>query len=161
MSLSRKHLNYQTADCCFDPEYLAERIREALSCVRIAFLMGSAKDGVVKVGSDVDVALLLEKDADMSVRSKVYSVLTDLLDEIAPGAMADIGILNQTEPVYRFETLKGRLLFARDIDEYAAFYSLTCREYESQMADYERQRQYRVEADGSRSRQGFEGVVHL
>ena len=37
-------------------------------------------------------------------------------------------------------------LFARNAEQYAAFFSLTCREYESQMIDYEKQRRYRREA---------------
>ena len=57
----------------------------------------------------------------------------------------DIGILNGAEPIYRFEALKGRLLFCRDEERYLDFFSLTCREYESQIADYERQRRYRLE----------------
>jgi hypothetical protein len=48
--------------------------------------------------------------------------------------------------VYRFEALKGRLLFARDRDFLAEFHSLTCREYETQMIHYARQRRYRLEA---------------
>ena len=115
----------------------------------MAFLFGSAKDGVVKVGSDVDVALLLEQNVDCEVRSLVYKTVFEFIDECAPGAMADIGFLNGVEPVYRFEALKGRLLFARDMDEYAAYYSITCREYESQMADYERQLNYRLAAKGA------------
>jgi thiamine monophosphate kinase len=63
-----------------------------------------------------------------------------------PEVRCDAGILNSAEPVYRFEALKGRLLFVHDRVGYAAFYSLTCREYESQMASYERQRLYRQEA---------------
>jgi len=145
MSLTRKHLNYQTVAYSFQPSVLADRMREVLPSVRMAFLMGSAKDGKVKIGSDVDMALLFEKNTNSATRSNVREILNDIIDDLAPEAMADIGILNHTEPVYRFEALKGRLLFARDIDEYAAFFSLTCREYETQMADYQRQLNYRIE----------------
>ena len=65
---------------------------------------------------------------------------------MAPRAEADVGFLNRAEPVYRFEALKGKVLFCRDQETYVKFFSLTCREYESQIADYERQRQYRIEA---------------
>ncbi len=68
------------------------------------------------------------------------------VSEIVPGIECDIGILNNAEPVYRFEALRGKLLFARDYEAYLKFYSLTCREYESQLADYERQHRYRLAA---------------
>jgi hypothetical protein len=45
----------------------------------------------------------------------------------------------------RFEPLKGRLLFARDMNRFLDAYSLACREYESQMRDYERQARYRLQ----------------
>ena len=62
---------------------------------------------------------------------------------VVPDVRCDIGILNSAEPIYRFEALKGRLLFARDQERYVTFFSKTCREYESQMFDYERQLKYR------------------
>jgi hypothetical protein len=47
--------------------------------------------------------------------------------------------------ILRFEALKGKLLFIRDdkMEEYAHFYSLTCREYEDTMAWMQRQLAYR------------------
>ena len=63
-----------------------------------------------------------------------------------PGGNGEIGFLNDAEPVYRFEALKGRLLFTRDRNEYLSFFALTCREYESQLVDYERQYRYRMGA---------------
>ena len=66
------------------------------------------------------------------------------MSERAPGAYCDIGFLNHAEPVYRFEALRGRLLFTRNVETYLRFFSLTCREYESQLADYERQYRYRA-----------------
>lgn len=66
--------------------------------------------------------------------------------QVVPGVECDVGVLNDADPVFRFEALRGQLLFTRDRERYLDVYSLTCREYESQMADYERQHRYRLEA---------------
>ena len=114
------------------------------SCPEVVFalLHGSARDGFIKRGSDIDLAFYLKKRATLSFYERVMSAVS----EIAPGIECDIGILNNAEPVYRFEALRGKLLFARDYEAYLKFYSLTCREYESQLADYERQHRYRLAA---------------
>ena len=56
--------------------------------------------------------------------------------ETITGANCDLNILNTASEILRFEVLKGKLLFVRNssIDNYAKFYSLTCREYEDKMA---------------------------
>ena len=56
------------------------------------------------------------------------------------GVNVDLGVLNEKEPVYRFEALKGRLLFTRDLECRLHFYSLTCREYEHWMFHYDKLR---------------------
>lgn len=142
MGLSRKHLNTHKGTIQFDLSLLGDQIRAECPEVVFCLLMGSAKDGVVKAGSDLDLALYLNTDPTLDIHSKV----ANLVDQIVPDVRCDVGILNNTESVYRFEALKGRLLFARDQEQYASFFSLTCREYESQMFDYEKQRQYRKEA---------------
>jgi len=53
-------------------------------------------------------------------------------------------VFDRAEPAYRFEALKGRLLFARDHERFLDAFSLACREYESQIYDYERQAGYRL-----------------
>jgi predicted nucleotidyltransferase len=142
MGLSRKHLNTHKGTIQFDPALLGDQIRAECPEVVFCLLMGSAKEGVVKEGSDLDLALYLNTDPTLDI----YSKIANLVDQIVPNVRCDLGILNNTEPVYRFEALKGRLLFARDQEQYISFFSLTCREYESQMFDYEKQRQYRKEA---------------
>ena len=56
----------------------------------------------------------------------------------------DVGLLNRADPVYRFETLKGKQLFCRDDEVYMDFFSRASREYETQMIRYARQRVYRL-----------------
>ena len=120
---------------------LGAAIKQACPEVVFAFPTGSAANGLVAVGSDLDVALYVEDRVSWETLRKVH----DVVELRLPGVHCDLGSLNQEEPVYRFEALKGHLLFVRTLEVYLRFYSLTCREYESQMADYERQLMYRVE----------------
>ncbi len=142
MSLSKQHLSGHTAPLHFDVTALAAALREACPEVLFAFLLGSSRNGCVAVGSDVDLALYVEERYAFDL----YSRAADVVAGFVPKAHCDIGLLRRAEPVYRYEALKGRLLFTRDLEAYIRFFSLTCREYESQLADYERQYRYRMEA---------------
>ena len=125
----------------FNVDRLAKAIQENCPEAVFAFLHGSAKDGTVEEGSDIDIALYL----DGKPKFGVYSRVMDVVESIITGPECDVGILNNAEPIYRFEALKGRMLFCRDKEQYLRFFSLTCREYEDQVADYERQRRYRLQ----------------
>ena len=142
MGLSRKHLSENYVPVHFDLERLAAALKEQIPEADFCLLMGSAVNGTVPAFSDLDLAFYCTEKPSY----KFYRKATDVVRSVVPNVRIDIGILNDTEPVYRFEALKGKLLFARDMEHYAGFFSLTCREYESQMFDYERQRKYRREA---------------
>jgi predicted nucleotidyltransferase len=139
MGLSRKHLSENAMPVHFDPERLASVLKEQLPEAEFCLLMGSATAGAVKAFSDIDLAFYLDGKPSYSFYRKVM----DAVRSAVPDVRCDIGILNSAEPVYRFEALKGQLLFTRDQERYVTFFSRTCREYESQMLDYERQRRYR------------------
>jgi len=141
MGLARAYLSTHSEALDFSVKELGAGIEQACPEVVFAFLMGSAANGQVAVGSDLDVALYVEGQPSWETLRKVDAVVEAAL----PGVHCDPGFLNQDEPVYRFQALKGRLLFVRALEVYLRFYSLTCREYESQMADYKRQWRYRVE----------------
>ncbi|MBW8014690.1 MAG: nucleotidyltransferase domain-containing protein [Planctomycetes bacterium] len=126
----------------FDTDKLSNALQSACPGVIFAFLHGSAKDGCVNPGSDIDIALYLSGAASL----EIYTAAADAVRQVSPDAEPDIGILNNAEPIYRFEALKGKLLFSRDMETYLYFFSLTCREYESQIADYQRQHKYRLQA---------------
>jgi len=126
----------------FDVERMAKSLLRQCPEVRIAFLLGSAKDGVLKKASDIDIAVLVGGKPTL----ELYGKICDIIESVVPGADCDVGILNNAEPVFRFEALKGKLLFFRDQQQYLNFFSLTCREYESQIADYQRQQKYRLES---------------
>jgi predicted nucleotidyltransferase len=142
MGLSKQYLSENKRPVHFDPAELACVLRENLPEVDFCFLMGSAAGGTVAVGSDLDLAFYLKGKPSFEFFGRAAEAVRKLM----PDVHCDTGILNNAEPVYRFEALKGRLLFTRDQESYLTFFSRTCREYESQMFDYERQRRYRREA---------------
>ena len=142
MSISRKHLNSHKGSVYFEAQSLADVLKKKFPSIRFCLLMGSAKNGKVNEGSDLDLAIFLNERPELSF----YAAIEDAVHEVVPKVRVDVGFLNRAEPVFRFEALKGTLLFVRDMDEYASFFSKTCREYESQLFDYERQHKYRLEA---------------
>jgi len=143
MGLSRRHLDTNSEPVRFSIDELAHGLREKLPFVTFACLLGSAAgSGVVKPHSDLDIAVYLSEKTSLPV----YSAVEDVCMEYVAGVRCDTGILNNAEPVYRFEAIKGRLLFTRDMEAWLRFYSLTCREYETQMFHYEKQLRYRLES---------------
>lgn len=105
-------------------------------------LFGSAKGGTVPPGGDLDIGVYLT-DASAEDRLLVADAVLRTCEELAPGVGADVVFLNDASVVMRFEALKGRMLFLEDADDYAEFYSLTCREYEDETWWRERQLEYR------------------
>lgn len=126
----------------FSVTALARAIRRGCPDVVFALLHGSAREGAVRQGSDVDIAVYLTRRPSLATYRRIW----DAVATVVHGAETDVGVVNGAEPVFRFEALKGRLLFTRNREAYCAFFSRTCREYESQMVSYERQRRYRIEA---------------
>jgi len=124
----------------FDTDRLADLLKQQCPQICFALLHGSAKDGQVKQAGDIDLALFIKGKPTL----ELYGKVSKCVEAVAPGIQCDTGILNNAEPIYRFEALKGRLLFCRNQQQYLHFFSLTCREYESQVADYQRQQHYRL-----------------
>ena len=123
----------------FRIDVLANRLKQACPQVVFALLHGSAVDGIVAQNSDVDIALYLNGDLDLATYDKILY----LCQEVTKCEQIDLGVLNQADVVYCFEVLGGKVLFSRDQDRYLHFFSLTAREYESQLRSYERQINYR------------------
>ena len=140
MKLTRHHSGR------FSVTALARALKKGCPDVQFALLHGSARDGVVRPGSDVDLAVYLARRPTLATYSRIW----DAAATVVRDAEIDAGVLNGAEPVYRFEALKGRLLFTRSKEVYSGFFSRACREYESQMASYERQKRYRLAAQRAR-----------
>jgi predicted nucleotidyltransferase len=98
-----------------------------------AWAFGSAGGGELRKGSDADVAVLMAGTPTFEEQLGLLGRLQDAfqLDEV------DLVILNDANPILRFEAVSGRQLFNRDPEEVAGFVSLTAREYEDEMAQWE------------------------
>ena len=126
----------------FKVDQLAESVKAACPEAEFGFLFGSAKDGVLTTGADIDVGLYVDTPHDFDL----YNRAMEAVEKLAPGVEPDISVVTMdSDVVLRFEILKGRQLFVRNLETYLDFFSLTCREYEDQMASYQRQRRYRLE----------------
>jgi len=122
-----------------------ERLAAVLSdveSIEYAMVFGSARDGLVHAGSDLDVAVSLTH-ADTEGIDLLLQIVGKVED--AFGVTCDLTVLNTAGPVLRHEALKGRILFIRPDreEEFVEFYVRTCAEYEDLMVSYARQLAYR------------------
>jgi predicted nucleotidyltransferase len=113
-------------------QILIESIRDSFHGLGItgAWLFGSARDGEVRNGSDVDIGVLFDEKPGLDTlalcRARLQKVLE--VEEI------DLTALNDASPVLRFEALCGKRIYCRNEERCAEFASLTAREYEDEMA---------------------------
>ena len=98
--------------------------------VVLAVIFGSAKDGTVRQGSDVDIGVLLSPTLTPLEFYAFYVETTARLSTIPELDLVD---LNHAGSVLAFEALCGRRLFVRDPEAVAAFSSRVAREYEDDM----------------------------
>jgi predicted nucleotidyltransferase len=89
----------------FNIDKLSSLLNKQCPEVVFAFLHGSSKDGIVKEGSDIDIALYINGKASLDLYQRAY----DAVVSVTPKAEPDIGILNNAEPVYCFESLSGEI----------------------------------------------------
>lgn len=99
-----------------------------------AWIFGSAQRGQISPSSDVDIGVLMESPPSLAEQLDLLAKLQAALqfEDI------DLVILNEANPILRFEAISGRSLFCRDLDRRAEFASLTAREYEDEMAFLQR-----------------------
>lgn len=107
---------------------------ESIPDIVAVWAFGSARDGELRWGSDVDIGVLMARpptfDEQLDLLGRLQGALQ--LDEV------DLVILNEANVILRFEAVSGRRLFVRDLSALAEFVSLTAREYEDEMAQYAR-----------------------
>ena len=123
-----------------DVEKISNTLKK-LHFIEFALLFGSAKDGILSTGSDIDIAIYFSKDANVDF-DKISSIFKEL-DNCGLNAVIDICRLNTAGIILRMEAIKGNLLFAQDMTKFSEFYSLTCREYEDFIYWSSRQLNYR------------------
>ena len=123
----------------FDINMLKNNIKK-VNEIDFAFLFGSARSGVVKTGSDVDIAVHLNRKLDLGLLSKIAGIVED-----STGGECDLTILNDSSAILGMEALKGKLLFCKEEqqEEYLDFYSYTCRKYEDDICWMNQQLKYR------------------
>lgn len=95
---------------------------------------GSAQEGQIRPGGDVDIGVLFE-------RKPTLMELSGLLGQLQAALQfedIDLVVLNEANLYLRFEAVSGRPLFCRDLDRRAEFVSLTAREYEDELAFFKR-----------------------
>ncbi|MGD8750842.1 MAG: nucleotidyltransferase domain-containing protein [Anaerolineales bacterium] len=109
---------------------LAKKVFESNPNVVAAWVFGSAKEGKIRPGGDLDLSVLFDKSPSLDERVELLIQLQRALniDDV------DLVVLNDASPITRFEAVSGRLIFSRDASKQAEFVSLTAREYEDEMA---------------------------
>jgi predicted nucleotidyltransferase len=99
-----------------------------------AWIFGSAREGVVRKDADIDIGVYFYRMPSIDELADLREALQDALtfDEI------DLVVLNEASPILRFEAVSGRPVYTADSQSRATFVSLTAREYEDEMAQWER-----------------------
>jgi predicted nucleotidyltransferase len=95
--------------------------------VEIAVLFGSSQDGIIRNGSDVDIAVLLSPKPTPKDFYKFYQKIASRLSMIPELDLID---LSNASSILAFEALCGQRLFVRNQDTVAKFSSEIARQYE-------------------------------
>ena len=145
MPLSKHYIDDHEGNVPVDEAGLREFLVRDYPQIVFAYVMGSAKDGVIGPHGDLDLAVYCSAKLTLERRCS----LVEAVEAMHRGIRCDLGTLNGAEPVYCYEALRGKLLFVRERERWLQFYSRTCRQYESQMFHYRKQLTYR-RANGCR-----------
>ncbi len=141
MPLSKHYLDTHEAEVPVNREAIADCLARAFPEAVFALLHGSAKSGVIRPHSDLDLAVY----AEPPLSGERFIELISRISDLHRGVRCDLGLLKDADPVYAFEALQGSLIHCRSKETYARFFSETCRRYEETMAAYGRQLRYRRE----------------
>ncbi|MCX7004036.1 MAG: nucleotidyltransferase domain-containing protein [bacterium] len=117
------------ASTTFDPAALTAALRRFPS-IRAAWLFGSARDGRVRPGGDVDIGVWCARRP----RWQTLDSMIAAVQQATGVENVDVCVLNDAAAILRFEAVCGRRLLARAGADYPGFASLAAREYESAMA---------------------------
>jgi predicted nucleotidyltransferase len=111
-----------------------QSVGKTTSEVIAAWAFGSAQDGHVRAGSDIDIGVLMKSPPSLDEQLELVAALESALRI----GNVDLVILNEVNPILRFEAISGRAIYCSDMGRRAEFASLTAREYEDEMALWER-----------------------
>lgn len=98
--------------------------------VAAAWVFGSAQNGIVREGGDLDIGVLFTSPPSLDDLAALRATLQQAtqVDDI------DLVSLNQASSILRFEAVSGRLILNRDAARQVEFVSLAAREYEFDLA---------------------------
>src|SRR3989442_13754187 len=84
--------------------------------VLAAWVFGSAQEGRIRAGSDLDIGVLFAAPPSLDALADLRADLQEAwhFDNI------DLVVLNNASPIFRFEAMRGRLLFCSDAGRRAA-----------------------------------------
>lgn len=115
--------------------------------ITFAYLFGSAQNGIIKKGSDLDIAVYLirknkNNDKETQLRLKILRLLESAVTVFDN---FDVVVLNDTSTILGMQALQGKLLFVKTEYEnlHAEFYSFTCRKFEYHSFWMKKQLEYR------------------
>ena len=130
----------------FDRNILAENLK-TIPEIAFAYLFGSAQNGTIKEGSDLDIAVyLVRKEKNNDEETELRLKILRLLESAVPDfENFDLVVLNEVNTILGMQILQGTLLFVKPEHEnlYADFYSYTCRKYEYDAFWVKKQLEYR------------------
>ena len=101
-----------------------------------AFIFGSAQNGEVKPGSDIDIAILFNTLPEVKIRLDFYS---DLCDALHMNKSIDMTVLNGADTILAFEAISGKRISNNNPEKTAEFSSYTTRLYEDTMVSIQYQ----------------------
>ena len=87
----------------FSIDELCRALRERYNCIEIIYLFGSAKNGIVNIGSDIDVGVLLDSVA-LKINPIIGLEIEVFLQEFL-NCSVDVVILNNANAILRYEIL--------------------------------------------------------
>lgn len=125
------------------PDFAALCERHAVS---LAVLFGSVAKGGAKPGSDIDLAVSLDRPTERKEGGRAASARLALMDD----AMAylqtsriDLVILNHADSLLRFEVARtGKAVYQAAEGDFASFCSLALRQHEDSRVFYEAMDRY-------------------
>ena len=132
-------MNNQTINIDFNK--IGNIIQKKNPEINFALIFGSSKQGKISIKSDIDLAVWFGKNYNEDSVLNLIKTVENLYPEVE----CDLTILNTSGVFLQFEALKGKLLFIKKGEEenYADFYSKTCRKHEDRFFWRQRQLKYR------------------
>ena len=112
----------------------AQKVWEKTPSIVASWSFGSAKDGVVLQGSDLDIAVLFSSLPNLEQLAELRADLQDALEFDT----IDLMVLNSAGTISAMEAVSGKPLFCCNRSKRAEFVSLVSRQYEDDMAFFEK-----------------------